>query len=288
MKRFTCAMLLALLFLGACAEGTTIGSVATEDDMTDVIDVASDGLTPVTAEMLCDGVYTVNVDSSSSMFKIVSCSLTLEGGTMTARLYMKSKAYSYMFAGSAGDAAKTPVSGLIPLNEDETGFFFDLPLDALDSVYACAALSERKQVWYPRSLVFRSDSLPPEAFKPEYLTTAASLLLSDGLYECAVLLEGKGKTSVQSPAAITVENGACTAHIVFSTAKIDYIRYNDEKYMPVSFEGGAAFDIPVLVFDRKTSLIVDSTAIKPASEVAYSLTFFSQTLSAAADEPSGQ
>ena len=80
-----------------------------------------------------------------------------------------------------------------------------------------------------------------------------------------------------------VKNGECTAHIVFSTAKIDYIIVNDEKYTPVSAEGGAAFDIPVAVFDRKIAVTVDSTAIKPATEVAYSVTFFSGTLCAVSE-----
>lgn len=75
---------------------------------------------------------------------------------------------------------------------------------------------------------------------------------------------------------------------MFTTSKIDYILLNDEKYLPVSAEGGAAFDIPVEVFDRKIALTVDSTAIKPASEVQYSLTFFSDTLVPAAGERGGE
>ena len=182
--------------------------------------------------------------------------------------------------GSRGSRGR-PIINMFPLQEDETGLYFELPIDALDSTYTCAALSVRKQAWYPRILVFRSDSLSLEAFSAERLITAASLGLSDGQYECEAALEGKGRTTVFSPSLITVKSGECTAHIVFSTAKIDYIIVNEEKYVPVTAEGGAAFDIPVVVFDQKISLVVDSTAIKPATEVSYSITFFSETLSPA-------
>ena len=193
-----------------------------------------------------------------------------------------------MFPGTAGEAAETPRDFLIPLNEDETGLYFELPVDSLDSPYVCAALSDRKQAWYPRILIFRSDSLPLEAFKAENLVTAVTLGLKDGEYECEAVLEGKGRTTVQSPVIITVEGGQCTARMVFSTIKIDYIIVNDEKYTPVSTEGGAAFEIPVAIFDQKIAVTVDSTAIKPATEVAYSITLFSGTLTALNGNQPGQ
>ncbi|MBR5752438.1 MAG: hypothetical protein IKX84_08600 [Clostridia bacterium] len=288
MKRMICVMMLAAMLLGACAENGPIGHVATEEEMTDVALLDMEGLNPITPEMLNEGEYEVKVDSSSAMFKVVGCTLTVSETGMTARLYMKSTAYSYMFPGKAGEAAETPRDSLIPLKEDGTGLYFELPVDALDSPYVCAALSDRKQAWYPRTLAFRSDSLPLEAFKAENLVTAETLGLEDGEYECEAVLEGKGRTTVQSPAVITVESGECTARIVFSTAKIDYIIVDGEKYTPVSAEDGAAFVIPVAVFDQKIAVTVDSTAIKPATEVAYSVTFFSETLTALDGSPSGE
>ncbi len=278
MKKVMCIVLLAVMLLGTSAKGASIGYVATEEDMTDVIDMDIGALTPVTADMLNEGVYSVSVDSSSAMFKIVDCRLTVLEGTMTARLYMKSKAYSYMNASTAQEASVTAVEKLIPLMEDEYGLYFEMPVEALDSAYICAAYSERKQVWYPRTLVFRSDSLPLEAFSSAYLTTAETLALENGCYECAASIEGKGRMTVLSPALITISQGGVTAHIVFSTSKIDYILLNGKQYMSVATEGGAAFDIPISVFDQKIALVVDSTAIKPATEVPYSLTLFSNTL----------
>ena len=272
------AALLALVPAGFADQIDTRG-VAGEADMTDVIDISPVGAEPVTAGQLNEGTYSVEVDVSSSMFKVTGCELTVKDGEMTATLYMKSEAYSYMFSGPVEDAAQAGLDALVPLREAEDGrVFFTLPVDALDAGYTCAAFSARKQLWYPRTLVFRADSLPLEAWKSEYLVTAETLGLADGAYTCGVTLAGGGRATLLSPAALTVEQGTCTARIVFSTAKIDYVIVGGEKYEPVSTESGAAFEVPVAAFDMKLAITVDSTAIKPAVEVQYTMTFDAATL----------
>ena len=281
MKRCVCclAALLALALCAlACADGAPVGGVAGADDMTDVLDIVDPNMTPVTPDMLNDGVYEVAVDSSSSMFKVTGCELNVQDGAFTVKLFMKSGAYTYMYAGTAEQAAEAPAEELAPLTEDGELQYFPLPVDALDAGYTCAAFSDRKQVWYPRTLVFRSESLPLEAWKPEYVVTAETLGLADGAYTCDVALTGAGKATVESPVTLTVEQGVCIAEIVFSTKKIDYALVDGEKYLPVNAEGNAAFVIPVTAFDRRLGIIVDSTAIKPATEVAYELVFDSQSI----------
>ena len=280
MKRLLTALIaLTVLIAGAAyAEDAPTGGVASEEEMSDVIDIVGEDMTPVTAEMLNDGEYDVEVDSSSSMFKIVGCVLRVENGAMSVRLYMKSEAYSYMYAGPAEEAAAADIGELSPLSEDGEGRYFALTVDALDAGYICAAYSVRKQVWYPRTLVFRSDSLPLDAFRPEYVNTVETLGLSDGEYECEAVLGGQGKAEIVSPVKLTVANGEAAARIVFTTSKIDYVIVNGEKILPADTTDGAAFDIPVQAFDRPIAIIVDSTAIKPATEVPYSITFISETL----------
>ena len=274
MRIMVVLMILTLLCaVPTWAETEDTSGVASAEDMTDVIDIVDENMVPVTADQLNEGTYPVNVDVSSSMFKVVGCDLTVAEGTMTAKLYMKSDAYSYMFPGTAEDAAQAAQEDLIALESEGDVFFFTLPVEALDAGYTCAAFSARKQMWYPRTLVFRSDSLPAEAWSAENVVTAATLGLADGSYSCDVVLEGKGKTTLESPATLTVENGVCTADIVFSTAKIDYVLVGGEKYLPTNEEGNAAFTVPVAAFDRKLEIVVDSTAIKPATEVSYTMTF---------------
>ena len=75
------------------------GRIAPQEDMTDVIDIVDESMTPVTADMLNDSVYDVAVDVSSAMFKVVGCELTVAGGAMTAKLHMKSDASTMWFDG---------------------------------------------------------------------------------------------------------------------------------------------------------------------------------------------
>ncbi len=280
MTRCVAWLLMMALLLGgtALAEGTGVADVS---DMTDVIDIVTEGMEPVTADMLKDGTYAVEVDVSSAMFKVIGCELTVEGGAMTVALIMKSEAYSFMYPGAAEEAAAAPQEAWAALETREDGSLaFSLPVDALDAAYECAALSRKKQLWYPRTLVFRADSLPLEAWKDEYVVTAGALGLADGVYTCAVSLTGEGRATLASPALLTVEDGACTAEIVFSTSKIDYVIVGGEKYEPIRTNGGAAFTVPVAAFGRKLSLVAHSTAIKPAVEVQYSMTFDEATLEA--------
>ena len=270
---------LALLIASAALAEADMGRVADASEMTDAVDVVEPGMTPVTADMLNDGAYEIAVDSSSSMFKIVGCKLTVAGGEMTAVLAMKSESYSHMYPGTAEEAAAAGADALVPLAVDGESFTFTLPVDALDAAYTCAAFSARKQAWYPRTLLFRSDSLPAEAWKADAVVTAETLNLADGEYAAAVSLEG-GRASVESPAALTVENGAATARLVFGTKKIDYVIVDGEKYLPEDGAETAVFTVPVAAFDRKLSIVVDSTAIAPAVEVAYTMTFDSATITA--------
>lgn len=273
MKRILPLLLALILCAAALADIPDTSRVADASEMTDVQDIVPDGMTPVTADMLNDGVYEdIAVDASSSMFKIVGCTLIVADGQMTATLAMKSEAYSYMYPDTAEAAAKAPFEALIPL----TDMTFTLPVDALNAAYTCAAFSARKEAWYPRTLLFHADSLPLSAWKT--LTTAETLALADGYYTCEVTLTGSGKAALHSPAALTVANGICTAEITFSTSKIDYVLVNGEQYAPTSTRDGAAFTVPVAAFDVGLSIVADSTAISPATEVPYAMTFDSSTL----------
>ena len=274
MKKIIALLLALMLFCSvALAEDVPDTSrIADESEMTDVEDIVPEGMTPVTADMLNDGVYEgVVVESSSAMFKIVGCDLTVKDGQMTALLHMKSDAYTYMYPGTAQDASQAPYEDLRMLQELDDGYAFILPVDALDAGYTCAAFSARKQAWYPRTLLFRADSLPLEAWKE--LTTAGTLGLNDGDYQVDVTLTGSGKATLASPAALHVADSQCTADILFSTKKIDYVIVDGQKFEPTATDDGAAFTVPVRAFGVGLSIIADSTALSPAVEVAYTMTF---------------
>ena len=287
MNRTLIAALLALCLLTGCAAveqptgqpaeqptETNTSAVADASQMTTVQDVVEDGMVPVPAAELKDGVYPVAVDCSSSMFKIESCELTVADGAMTAKLTMGSDAYGYFYAGTAEEAAASDGADYIE-PENRT---FRLDVEALDAAVNCAAWSVKKELWYDRTLVFRADSLPMTAFKT--LVTAESLGLADGSYVCGVSLAGgSGRASLQDPARLTVENGAVAAQIVWNSPNYDYMIVDGVRYGVESVtEDASSFTIPVAAFDRALAVAADTTAMSQPHEIEYTLTFDSATL----------
>ena len=241
--------------------------------------VGYEGMVPVYASALNDGKYNISVDSSSSMFRITECELTVSDGKMTAVMTMGGTGYEYIFAGTGEEAAASSESGYIPYEETDGVYRFAFPVEALDSETPCAAFSKKKQEWYDRTLVFRADSLPDEAFSGELYKTAEALGLADGEYTAEVTLEGgSGRASVDSPAKITVKDGSMTAEIIWSSNKYDYMIVNGEKILPVSTEEFSVFEIPVSGFDGKLNVSADTTAMSVPYEIEYTLYFDSSTI----------
>ncbi len=61
-------------------------------------------MVPIEGSAIQDGVYSIAVDSSSSMFKITACELTVEGGQMTAVMHMGGKGYLKLFMGTGEES----------------------------------------------------------------------------------------------------------------------------------------------------------------------------------------
>ncbi len=259
--------------------------VATAEEMTEVVDVVEPGMVPVYPNELVDGTYDVEMASSSSMFKADHVQLVVENGQMYAVLYMTSKAYLYMFPGTAEEAAAADEKDYIPLVEQdgETGTF-TLPVEALDAGIPAAAFSKRKEKWYDRTLLFRADSLPDTAFVGSRTrgTKPEDLGLEDGTYSVDVLLEGgSGRASVASPAQLTVKDGVYTARIEWSSDKYDFMVVNGTQYDPVNTEGNSAFEIPVTVFDWNMAVQADTTAMSQPHLIDYTLFFDSGSITPA-------
>ena len=237
-------------------------------------------MTPVYATELKEGVYPVTVDSSSSMFHITSGELRVEGGAMTAVLTMSGTGYLKVFMGSGEEAVEAGEEDYIPYVENENGeHTFTVPVEALDKGIDCSAFSKRKEKWYDRVLVFRTDSLPQEAFVNQTMATVESLSIEDGTYTVQVQLEGgSGKATVESPAPLRVEGGKAYATIVWSSSNYDYMIVDGEKILPVNTEGNATFEIPVAGFDTTLSVSADTTAMSTPHEIEYTLFFDSNTI----------
>ena len=246
--------------------------------MTTVEEVVEEGMVPITADSLVDGTYPVTMKSSSSMFKADHCELTVADGRMSVTLYMTSEAYPWMYAGKAEEAAAADEGAWVPLTEGS----FTLPLEALDDGEPFAAFSKRKELWYDRTLLFRADSLPAEAFAAGFFTTAESLGLADGDYAAELSLSGgSGKAGVDSPAALTVKDGKCTAVLCWSSPNYDYMKVDGEQFLPLNTDGNSVFEIPVAYFDRPLTVYADTTAMSTPHEIEYTLVFDSASITAA-------
>lgn len=290
-KFFPAVALASLLLLGAgCAANTdsqqadsqpTSNAVASADEMAGVEDVVEEGMTPIDGSQVKDGVYDITVDSSSSMFQIVSCELTVENGSMTAQMTMGGTGYLYVYMGTGEQAANADESEYIPFVEDAAGAHtYTVPVEALDAGVPCAAFSKNKEKWYDRTLVFRADSLPTDAFAEGVVTTAEDLSLADGAYQVDVTLEGgSGRASVESPARMTVENGKVTATIVWSSSNYDYMKVDGVRYDAVIENDRSVFTIPVTCFDWKMAVVADTIAMSQPHEIDYALRFDSASIS---------
>ena len=236
----------------SAADGQTAGegeTVAPEE-------VVEDWMVPITGDQVKDGEYDVEVKSSSSMFKITDCKLTVKDGEMTAVLTMSGTGYSQLFMGTGEEAVK-----------------------ALDEAIDCAAFSKKKEKWYDRKLAFLASSLGDAVSVDVKMTTVSDLALEDGVYEADVALEGgSGRASVESPAKITVKQGEATAEIIFSSPNYDYVRIGDVTYDPVNTEGNSTFELPVDGFDYRMQIVADTVAMSTPHEIDYTLLFDSATI----------
>ena len=254
----------------------------TEKETAPTVQVVEDGMVPVEADALKDGVYPVEVDSSSSMFHITEAELTVAEGKITVRMTLSGSGYGKVFMGTGEEAEKAGEADYIQAEESADGKnIFEIPVEALDKGIDCAAYSKKKETWYDRTLVVRADSLPADAYKEGNTKTVENLGLEDGDYTVEVTLEGgSGRTTVESPTELKIENGQATAVITWSSSHYDYMKIGEEKYEPVNTEGNSAFEIPVTVFDYKQKVIADTTAMSTPHEIEYTLTFDSESIKA--------
>ena len=283
------SIILAAVCFSTLLSGTQVmaeSKVADSSEYASVEDVVEEWMSAVSPDQLNEGTYEIAVDSSSSMFPIEQCELTVKDGGMEAVLTMGGTGYLFVYPGSAEEAAAADEADYIPYVENEDGAqTYTLPVEALDQGVPCAAFSKKKEKWYDRTLVFRADSLPDDAFAEGYFMDAKALGLEDGSYSAEVTLEGgSGKASVGSPAKIVIEDGKTSATIQWSSSNYDYMIVDGEKLLPLNEElgidGGSVFRIPVKSFDRPLTVLADTTAMSVPHEITYTLTFDSSTIAA--------
>lgn len=116
--------------------------------------------TPTPEATVANGIYSMDVTSSSSMFKVVDCILTAKDGKMSAVLTLSGTGYGYLYMGTKEEAASADQSSWIPYQVNEEGkYTYTVPVEALDKEIAVAAYSIKKGIWYDRTLTFQSETM---------------------------------------------------------------------------------------------------------------------------------
>ena len=293
----------ACLLLGGCGTGQAADAVSAESTVaatqestvtpTESTEAAETVSTETAGDeaQLPDGVYTAEFSTDSSMFHVSEAcdgkgTLTVKDGVMTIHISLGSKKILNLYPGLAEDAAKDGAVLLEPTTDTvtysdgmtEEVYGFDVPVPAIGEEFDLALIGTKGK-WYDHKVVV-SD---PVAENSESGTDAFDLsTVEDGSYTIELTMEGgSGRASIQSPAQITVADGAVTATLEWSSPNYDYMLVNGEKYLPVNTEGNSVFEVPVEALDAPLTMIGDTVAMSTPHEVEYTVTFHSDTLQSA-------
>lgn len=111
-------------------------------------------------ELVEDGTYSIEVTSSSKMFKVVDAKLNVLDGNMSAVITLSGTGYSKLYMGTEEEAANSSEIDAINYVVDENNMYtYTIPVSALDTEINVAAFSIKKQTWYGRTLTFNSSTL---------------------------------------------------------------------------------------------------------------------------------
>lgn len=293
----------ACLLLGGCGAGQAADatsaestfaaqeSTAAQAESAEAIAGTTEAAATETAQneaQLPDGVYTAEFSTDSSMFHVSEAcdgkgTLTVKDGVMTIHISLGSKKILNLYPGLAEDAAKDGAVLLEPTTDTvtysdgmtEEVYGFDVPVPVIGEEFDLALIGTKGK-WYDHKVKV-SDPVA------EGTTDTFDLsAVEDGSYTIELTMEGgSGRASIQSPAQITVTDGAATATLEWSSPNYDYMLVNSEKYLPVNTEGNSVFEVPVEALDVPLTMIGDTVAMSTPHEVEYTVTFHSETLESA-------
>ena len=152
--------LMAALCMG-CSSGSSSSSASASASGASATASTQSSASGQGDSQLAAGVYTVDVDTDSSMFHVNESKdgkgeLTVsEDGTMSVHMTLVSKRITNLYAGTADEAKANPDGVIEPTTDkvtysdgyEEEVYGFDVPVPALDEGFAVAILGE-KGSWY--------------------------------------------------------------------------------------------------------------------------------------------
>ncbi len=241
----------ACLLLGGCGAGQAADATSAEST------VAAQEST-VTPTESTEATETVSTETAQDEAQLPDGVYTAEFSTdsMTIHISLGSKKILNLYPGLAEDAAKEGAVLLEPTTDTvtysdgmtEEVYGFDVPVPVIGEEFDLALIGTKGK-WYDHKV---------KVSDPVAEGTADTFDLSiveDGTYTIELTMEGgSGRASIQSPAQITVTDGAATATLEWSSPNYDYMLVNGEKYLPVNTEGNSVFEVPVEALPRYANI----------------------------------
>lgn len=263
----------------------TTSSEKTEKESEAEIPAKEEKTAPVYGNQIEDGIYPIDVSSSSSMFRIIDAQLLVENGEMQAVLTLSGKGYGKLYMGTGEEALADTEDHTIPFEENEEGnYTYTVPVPALNQEIDCTAWSIKKEKWYDRVLVFQSGRIPAEALSqaPALTEGQYSIVLTGGQYSIPVTLSGgTGRVGIESPAKVTISPEGAIAVIIWDSPYYVSMEVNGISYGPVHSGETSIFEIPVTL-EQDMPVCATTIAMSTPHEIEYTLHF-----DAASAKPAG-
>ncbi len=97
--------------------------------------------------------------------------------------------------------------------------------------------------------------------------------LLDGEYKAEIILSGgTGRTTVQSPANVYIENGVITAEIIWSSPSYDLMIIGGKEYKPISNDGKSVFLVEIPSADTPLDIKAETVAMSAPHMIDYTIT----------------
>ena len=225
------------------------------------------------------------------MFRVVKAVLRAKDGVMSAAVTLSGTGYVKLYPGTAAEAEQNEAGAVSYSGKSDAsgeGYYFEVPVSALDRDLPFAAFSQKNQAWYDRTIRFSSEGIPTHTKKTDEPVTPApspaptptsapaktdgktaardtSTTLADGTYtpDWFDFSGGTGKLQITCQ-KITVRDGKAYAMLGFDSSHVQYVKAAGGKY-DIS---GQRSEIPVSLNENQTILVL-TTAMSQPHEVSY-------------------
>ena len=246
-----------------------------------------------------DGKYSAAAECDAAMFKIIDTKLNVVNGAIMATLTLSGTGYDYLYPGT-GDEAEKDKDNWAPFAVDENGkYTYTIPVSELDKPLIISSHSLKNNIWYDRTVTFRSDSLkkigdaadpvtptptptpnptnPDNESDHETDTSGStsrvdnSTTLKDGVYapDSFSFSGGSGRARIVCD-KVTVKNGQAYATIRFVSSsgnppQYSYVKASGNTYYS---NDGSTFTIPVEL-NKNNRILGMTTKMSSAHEIEY-------------------